>query len=138
MILVSTLATDEKPKLERVIGMLAHTELASSDPEATRSFIGKVFDWELEEMETPSGKLIRYTTPGGARGSIRATGPKEIPGTMNYILVDDIDAMSKRIKEAGGEIIMPIVDVPKMGRFFWFKVPGGPVLAAWQDAPKED
>ncbi len=38
------------------------------------------------------------------------------------------------IKRSGGEILMPIVDVPQMGRFFWFKVPGGPVLAAWQDA----
>ena len=32
-------------------------------------------------------------------------------------------------------MLMPIVDVPRTGRFFWFKVPGGPILAAWQDAP---
>jgi predicted enzyme related to lactoylglutathione lyase len=124
--------------LKRVIGMLAHTEITSTDPEATRKFISKVFKWNLEEARSPSGKIIRYQTPGGAQGSIRPTKPKEPPGTINYILVEDIEATAKRIERAGGEIVLPIADIPKMGRFFWFKVPGGPVLAAWQDAPETD
>jgi predicted enzyme related to lactoylglutathione lyase len=118
--------------------MLAHTELASTDPEATRNFLEKVFNWDLEEINTPSGSLVRYRTPGGARGSIRGTRPNETPATINYILVDDIEATASRIKRTGGEILMPTVDVPRMGRFFWFKVPGGPVLAAWQDDPDRE
>lgn len=124
----------KKTNLERMVGMLAHTELASTDPEATRRFLEKVFKWNLEEIDTPTGKLIRYQTPGGARGSIRGTHPKEAPATVNYILVEDIESTASIIKRSGGEILMPIADVPHMGRFFWFKVPGGPVLAAWQDA----
>jgi predicted enzyme related to lactoylglutathione lyase len=115
--------------------MLAHTELASTDPGATKEFLNRVFRWELDEVDTPTGKLVRYRTPGGAEGSIRKTKLKESPGTVNYILVDDLEAMETKIEKMGGEIIMPAVDVPHMGRFFWFKVPGGPVLAAWQDAP---
>lgn len=125
----------KKTNLQRVAGMLAHTELASTDPEATRRFLEKVFKWDLDEIKTTDGKLIRYQTPGGARGSIRRTRPRETPATINYILVEDIGATASRIKRTGGEILMPVVDVPHMGRFFWFKVPGGPVLAAWQDSP---
>jgi predicted enzyme related to lactoylglutathione lyase len=44
--------------------------------------------------------------------------------------VDDIEATASRIRRTGGEVLMPTVEVPHMGRFFWFKVPGGPVLAA--------
>jgi predicted enzyme related to lactoylglutathione lyase len=118
--------------------MLAHTELASTDPEATRAFLQKVFGWGTESVDAPGGgNLIRYQTPGGARGSIRKTGPEEAPAAINYILVDDIEGTAKKIKRTGGELLMPIVDVPQMGRFFWFKVPGGPVLAAWQDAPPQ-
>jgi predicted enzyme related to lactoylglutathione lyase len=65
---------------------------------------------------------------------------KEIPGSMNYVRVDDLDAASQKIVRAGGEIVLPRVDIPGMGSFFWFRVPGGPILAAWQDAaelPKE-
>ena len=129
--------TRKRPNLGRVAGMLAHTEIASSNPEATRKFIEKVFEWDLEKVKTPSGERIRYQTPGGAQGSIRGLRPKEVPRTINYILVDDIEATAKKIKRARGEIVMPIVDVPKMGRFFWFRVPGGPILAAWQDASKD-
>src|SRR5712692_6010117 len=122
--------------LARVAGMIAHTEIASTAPEATRRFLEDVFGWDLEEVRAPTGsKLIRYQTPGGVRGSIRKTGPEEAPATINYILVRDIEATESMIKRAGGELLMPIVDVPHTGRFFWFKVPGGPVLAAWQDAP---
>ena len=53
---------------------------------------------------------------------------------MNYILVEDLDAAEKKIKDLGGEIVLPRVDVPEMGSFFWFKVPGGPLLACWEDA----
>jgi hypothetical protein len=28
------------------------------------------------------------------------------------------------------------VDVPGMGSFFWFKIPGGPILADWQMPPR--
>jgi predicted enzyme related to lactoylglutathione lyase len=131
------LAKTSNTNTERTIGMLAHTEIASTDPEATGRFVAKIFKWDLEEAKGPDGKLIRYRTPGGARGSIRATHPKEAPGTINYVLVDDIETAAKSIKRAGGEIVMPIVDVPDTGRFFWFKIPGGPVLAAWQDVPKK-
>ena len=115
--------------------MIAHTELASTNPEATRKFVEKVFKWSMEEVRTPDGTIVRYKTPGGAQGSIRETRPKEDPATTNYVLVEDIEETAKAVKKAGGEIILPTVDVPKMGRFFWFKVPGGPILAAWQDLP---
>ena len=121
--------------LGRIIGMLAHTELASTDPDATTQFIRRVFGWETEEVAAPAGKLVRYRTPGGARGSIRSTRSGEPPATVNYILVEDIRATLEKVKDAKGEIVMPVADVPQMGSFFWFKVPGGPLLAAWQDAP---
>jgi predicted enzyme related to lactoylglutathione lyase len=130
------MASRKSAQLERIAGMLAHTELASTDPERTRQFLAKVFGWRMEEVSTPTGgTLIRYRTPGGTGGSIRRTGPNEVPAAINYVLVKDIEATASKVREKGGEILMPTVDVPQMGRFFWFKVPGGPVLAAWQDAP---
>ena len=54
---------------------------------------------------------------------------------MNYVRVDDLDGASRKIVRAGGEIVLPRVDIPGMGSFFWFRIPGGPILAAWQDAP---
>ena len=83
---------------------------------------------------TPSGNQFSFRTSGGAGGSIRQTRPDEIPTSMNYVLVDNLDSAARRVEKTGGKIVLPRVDVPGMGSFFWFKVPGGPVLACWEDA----
>jgi predicted enzyme related to lactoylglutathione lyase len=113
-----------KPKRE--IGMLAHTEIASTDPESTKRFLERVFGWSFEHVNGPSGELISFQTPGGARGSIRKTQPKESPLSLNYVLVENLDAMVSKITKMHGEIVLPRTDVPGMGSFFWFKLPGGP------------
>jgi len=127
------MAKRRMPSPRRAIGMIAHTELASTDPEGTRRFLGKVFGWNFETLKTPTGKLISFQTQGGARGSIRSIKPNERPVSVNYILVNDLEATASKVKKMGGEIVLPRTDVPGMGSFFWFKVPGGPVLACWED-----
>ena len=123
--------------MNRIAGMLAHTELASEDPAATKKFLGRAFGWKFETVKPASRRMVSYETPGGSRGSIRPTRQGENPSSVNYVLVTDLDSSASKIRELGGEIVMPRVDIPGMGSFFWFKVPGGPVLACWQDAPKE-
>jgi predicted enzyme related to lactoylglutathione lyase len=112
--------------------MIAHTELASTDPLATKSFLEQVFGWSFQRPQT---EIIPYKTPGGAEGSIRKTRTGELPLAMNYILVDNLEVAEKKVVSFGGELVLPRVDVPNMGSFFWFKIPGGPVLACWADPP---
>ena len=119
----------------RVPGVPAFTELASADPAASRRFLEKVFGWTFESVQFPQGEYLSYKTPGGGQGGIRPTQPKEAPGSTNYVRVPDLDAALQKVKAAGGEIVLQRVDVPNMGSFFWFQVPGGPVMACWQDAP---
>jgi predicted enzyme related to lactoylglutathione lyase len=121
-------------------GTMAFSELSSTDLTATRTFLEKVFAWRFESLKFPLGEYLSFEAPGGGRGGVRSVQPKEIPGSTNYVRVGDLDAASKKITRAGGEIVLPRVDIPGMGSFFWFRIPGGPILAAWQDAtelPKE-
>ncbi len=53
---------------------------------------------------------------------------------MNYVRVEDLKVAERRVREAGGEIMLPRTDIPGMGSFFWFKIPSGPLMACWQDA----
>ena len=116
--------------------MPAFTELASSDPAAARRFLERVFGWTFESTKMPMGEYLSYRTSGGGQGGIRATQSNETPNSTNYVRVADLDAALQRIKRAGGDIVLPRVDVPGMGSFFWFRIPSGPVMACWQDAPK--
>jgi len=63
-----------------------------------------------------------------------STRPKQLPSSTNYILVKDLKETEARVRKMGGEIVLPRTEIPGMGSFFWFKAPGGPVLACWQDA----
>ena len=115
-------------------GTMAFSELSSTDPGATRNFLEKVFAWRFQSVKFPLGEYLSFEAPGGGRGGIRPVQAREIPGSMNYVRVDDLDAASRKIERAGGAIVLPRVEIPGMGSFFWFRIPGGPILAAWQDA----
>ena len=113
----------------------AFTELASGDPAATRAFLERVFGWTFRSVKMPLGDYLSYDTPGGGQGGIRPTQPREAPASTSYVRVDDLDAALQAVTRAGGAIVLPRVDVPGMGSFFWFRTPSGPIMACWQDAP---
>jgi uncharacterized protein (TIGR02453 family) len=56
---------------------------------------------------------------------------------MNYVRVEDLRQAEESVRGAGGKIILPRTDIPGMGSFFWFKIPSGPLMACWQDAPPQ-
>jgi uncharacterized protein len=116
-------------------GGLAFTELASEDPPASRRFLEKVFGWKFRSVAMPMGEYLAYETPDG-RGGIRPVRSSEPPSSLSYIRVRDLAEAQARVESAGAQIVLPRVDVPGMGCFFWFRVPGGPLLACWQDLPE--
>ena len=113
----------------------AFTEMASDDPAATRKFLQRAFRWRFRSVRMPQGEYLSFEIPGGGRGGIRPTQPTESPSSLSYIRVADLSQALDRVEQAGGTVVLPRVDVPGMGSFFWFRVPGGPILACWQDAP---
>jgi uncharacterized protein len=115
---------------------LAFVELASEDLSTTRQFLGKVFGWKFRSVQMPAGEYLSFRTPGGGQGGVRSTRPDESPSSLSYVRVRDLDAALQRVERSGGRIVLPRVDVPGMGSFFWFQIPRGPIMACWQDAPK--
>lgn len=114
---------------------LGFIELASERPAETRRFLEAAFGWTFQERPMPRGTYLAFAVPGGGTGGIRPTQPTESPSTISYVRVPNLEAARTRVEAAGGTVVLPRVDVPGMGSFFWFQVPGGPVLACWQDAP---
>ena len=111
-------------------------EFASEDPAVTRRFLSSVFSWKFRSVRMPEGEYLSFRTPEGGQGGVRATRPTESPSSLSYVRVADLEAALGKVQKAGGRIVLPRVDVPGMGSFFWFQIPGGPVLACWEDTPK--
>jgi uncharacterized protein len=115
---------------------MGFTELSSTDSGATRSFLEKAFRWKFEEVPMPNGQYLSYKSPNGNTVGIRSARQSEAPSSMNYVRVEDLRLAETRVLDAGGKIILPRTDIPGMGSFFWFKIPSGPMMACWQDAPQ--
>ena len=77
-------------------GWITHTELASSDPEATKAWCATVLGWTFKpSMPMPGGgeyHLFAYSNQGG--GGIRQTHPSEAPGSSFSVHVADAHAAS--------------------------------------------
>jgi uncharacterized protein len=85
-------------------GWVTHTELASSDPGATKEWCAKVLGWTFTaSFPTPEGDyhLFAYSDRGG--GGIRSTTSGEQPGSVPFIHVEDAHAAFARAIRAGAE-----------------------------------
>ena len=93
----------------RILNKVAWVDLAAKDAAAARDFYGKVLGWTTEVNPDP-----QYGGYGRARvdgKDVAGIGPAQSPDQPSawsvYIGTDDLDALSKRITDAGGTVIAP-------------------------------
>ena len=112
---------------------VVHWELWSQDPARASEFYKKVFGWEIRHIPEIEYRVVTTGGTGGINGGIMK--PKKGPWPNNlalYIDVDDIDAFGRKIREAGGKIVVEKEDVPGVGQFALFEDPDGRVLGMWK------
>ena len=116
-----------------------HVELNSPDPEKAKSFYGKLFQWQLEDMPNPAVPDDSYTVikvGEGTGGGIMKQVPQGPAGWIPYVLVDDLRAATDKAKSLGGTIMKDVTEVPGMGWFSIIQDPAGSVLGLWKANPK--
>ncbi|HTO55329.1 MAG TPA: VOC family protein [Myxococcota bacterium] len=107
-------------------GWITHTELASHDPQATRTWCAEVFGWRFRPgMQTPAGEyhLYAYSEQGG--GGIRATGAGELPGSTPFVHVADAHEAYAAALRAGAQSIAPPERVMEGVTIALVRAPGG-------------
>ena len=114
-----------------------HVEIPAADPVAAKKFFGKVFDWTFEDVPMGDSTYVIYKTRQGGVGGGIMKPPKGAPKQIvNYILVNDIEAYSAKIKKNGGKIVVPKTEIPGFGSMAHFTDPDGNHLALWTPAPR--
>src|ERR1700687_134824 len=90
-------------------GWITHTELASTDPIATKTWCAKVLGWTFKpSVPMPGGgeyMLFAYSDQGG--GGIRPTHPAEAPGSSFTVHVADTRASFEKALREGAEAMVP-------------------------------
>jgi uncharacterized protein len=130
------------PATERTVrpGFISHTELASSDPPATRKWCEKVLGWKFgDAMPMPDGSDYHMWSFAGSDtgGGIRKTNPGEPAGSVPYCEVPDIKAAEASAKKAGAKTMLPPMEVPGAGGWICVvQAPGGPAIGFWAPSGK--
>ena len=110
-----------------------HVELNTTDVDKAKAFYGSLFQWKLEDMPMADGA---YTTIGVGSGTGGGIMKHPMPGAgsawLPYVLVDDVEASTKKAGELGGTIIRGVTEVPGMGWFSIVMDPTGGVLGLWK------
>jgi predicted enzyme related to lactoylglutathione lyase len=115
-----------------------HFEIGADDPRRAMAFYEKVFGWRYEKY---AGGAMDYwlVTAGekaepGINGAIQAR--TRLPqSVINTIMVASIDETISKITQNGGKILVPKMEVPKVGTLVYFQDTEGNIFGAMQAAP---
>jgi uncharacterized protein len=120
-------------KEDSVSNPFCHVELNTTDLPKAKDFYKKLFDWKLEDMPDGSYTMIRV---GEGTGGGMMKNP--IPGApsfwLSYVLVDDIQASTKKAKSLGASVMKDVTEIPGYGAFSVLADPTGAHFALWKPA----
>ena len=114
-------------------GVVTHTELASADPPATQAWCERVLGWKfMPPMPTPAGPYRMWRFVNDTGGGIRANNPPEVPGSIPYCEVAEIQATYAAALAAGATEMLSPQELP--GGMGWIAIvaaPGGVAIGFW-------
>jgi predicted enzyme related to lactoylglutathione lyase len=117
---------------------VVHWEFWSEDPSKIGEFYRDVFDWDIRHVPELDYHVVASGGKGGIGGGIMKPKQGPWPAKLSmYIQVEDLDAIGRKIRGAGGKLLMEGMDVPGVGTFSLFEDPDGRVLGIWKQTQPE-
>ena len=119
---------------------IVHFELPIKGEES-KIFYKNIFGWELAEMPEMDYTMVKTTevgedfmpkNPGTINGGMLSIKDNGSLNPVLVIMVPNIDNYITKIEKAGGQIVMPKVQVGDMGWTARFTDPSGVVMGLWE------
>ncbi len=118
-------------------GMFSWCELLTTDVEGAKKFYSELLGWTVETVVHESfenDEDLEYSlvkADGTEIGGIMAVPAQALgmpPSWGAYVTVDDVDAAAGKVRDLGGKVVVPLKDIPGVGRFCVIQDPQGAVL----------
>ncbi len=108
-------------------------DLASSDPERMRDFYAAVFGWTYETSGDEFGNYVMFKHQGHDVAGLGGKQQPEMPDAWTiYFQSDDADVTAQKIGAAGGQVVVPTMDVGDYGRMVIAVDASGAFVGVWQ------
>ncbi|MHB8646713.1 MAG: VOC family protein [Thermomicrobiales bacterium] len=117
---------------EYVPGTPSWVDVSTPDMEATKAFYRGLFGWEAITYPDMGG-YTNFTVNGKlVCGAAPTMSPDQQPAWSTYISVADADATAQAVRDNGGHVAYPPMDVMALGRLAVFTDPTGASCSIWQ------
>lgn len=116
------------------VGAPCWIDLMTSNPDVSRAFYGELFGWTSQDAGPEYGGYINFSLDGVAvAGGMRNSGPEGMPDVWSvYLATADAAATVDAAAAAGGQVIVPAMDVGELGRMAVVIDAGGAAIGTWQ------
>ncbi|HVP69251.1 MAG TPA: VOC family protein [Anaeromyxobacteraceae bacterium] len=111
-------------------GMFCWETLSARDPAKAKAFYPALLGWS--ETRPPGGDVTVFAARGGAQVAdlqVARAGP---PSWLTYVDVSSVVASRSRAAALGGKVVVPLVEVPKVGSIALVADPKGALLGLFQ------
>ena len=108
-------------------------ESVTTDVARATPFYTALFGWTVETMPMPAFEYTVFRLDGEPVAGMMPIMPEMgdvSPNWSTYFTVKDIDATARQVAELGGSVIVPVQDIPNIGRFGGFLSPQGVMFYA--------
>jgi predicted enzyme related to lactoylglutathione lyase len=114
-------------------GVPSWVDVTSPDVERVSSFYGSLFGWTVMERPPEAGGYRIAELRGRAVAGVGPQmNPAAPPAWTTYVNVDDAAAVAGKVTAAGGNVLVPPMDVLDAGRVALFADPAGAVIGVWE------
>jgi predicted enzyme related to lactoylglutathione lyase len=115
-------------------GAFSWAELATSDPDAAKSFYAGVLGWTYQDDPLPGGGVYSMAqVRGRTAAAVFAAPPEQGPPHWNaYVTVSSADEAAERAAGLGATVVAPPFDVMDAGRMAVLQDPAEVFLNVWE------
>ena len=116
------------------LGAPCWVDLFTSDPDATRPFYCELFGWTAEEAGEEYGGYVNFLKDGvPVAGCMRNDGESGAPDVWSvYLAAADAKATVDAAAAAGGQVLVPAMDVGELGVMAVVTDAGQAAIGVWQ------
>ncbi|GAA1588039.1 hypothetical protein GCM10009804_50170 [Kribbella hippodromi] len=119
------------------MGRIIHVEIVAEDHDRAAGFYRSVFGWEVTPAPVPERYLLARTGPGeGIDAAIMSNRYQSQPA-IAWIGVDDLDQTLAAARDAGGEQVGEIQELPGVGRLSYVRDTEGVLIGLRQAVPND-
>ncbi len=108
--------------------------LSTTDLARAEAFYGKVFGWKT--IKGGDGGIPVFSVDETPRGMVADLQKAQNfpPNWMTYVVVDKIEPATERASKLGGKVLVPLIEIPQVGRIALIADPTGAPLGLYQPA----